>query len=244
MTYIFNHTQDLWSSILLHYLIQFLKSECIKSCLLICRTANTALNLLNNDLLHNYSNLLTVKHFIETYATVLSHLHWATHFCERCDSSLNEVVRVRRAFTLSKHVGDTNAFEHGTHSTTGLNTSTRSSRLEDYARTTELSNLFVRNSTLVNRHFDKILLSSLYALSDGCGNFVSLTKAKTDDAVIVTYNDNCSECECTTTLSHLSGAVDCNKAILQFNIVSRFNSVIFIYHDFLKFKSAFASAFS
>ena len=67
---------------------------------------------------------LTVKHFIDGDTAVLSHSSRASHFVEGSDSSLNEVVRIGRAFALGEDVGDTHTLENGTHSTTGFHTGT------------------------------------------------------------------------------------------------------------------------
>ena len=90
---------------------------------------------------------------------------------------------------------------------------------------TEAYLYLMRNGTLENGDAYQILLSSFYALCDGCSYFTSLTETATDDAITITdYNDS-GECKCTTTLGHLRNAVDCDESVFQLDVVCYFNSI-------------------
>ena len=100
----------------------------------------------------------------------------------------------------------------------------------------------MRNCTLEYRNLNQVLLSSLSTLSNSSCNLTCLTKTVTDNTVTVTYNDDSSECESTTTLGNLSYTVDCNQAILKYFFV------IYLYfihcHNRLKFKTTITSTVS
>ncbi len=70
------------------------------------------------------------------------------------------------------------------------------------------------DSTLQNGDLDQILLSCLYALSDGGGNFASLAQAVTDDTLAVTYHNDCGESERAATLGYFDNTIDSNESIL------------------------------
>ena len=80
-------------------------------------------------------------------------------------------------------------------------------------------------------HLDKILLSSLSTLGDGCGYLASFAKTHSDNAIAVTYDDDSSETEGATTFSYLGDTVDSNEAILKFQIVRITNSIQIISHQ-------------
>ena len=100
----------------------------------------------------------------------------------------------------------------------------------------------MRYSTLEYRNLYQVLLSSFSTLCDSSSNLTCLTKAVADHAITVTYNDDSSECESTTTLCNLSYTVDSNQAILKYFFVIYF---YFIHcHNRLKFKTTITSTFS
>ena len=87
------------------------------------------------------------------------------------------------------------------------------------------------DSTLVDGHTDKVLLSGLHALGDGGCHLVGLSKTPAYDTVPVTYYHDGSKRERAATLRHLRNAVDGHQAILQLYIVSGFYSVVSFCHD-------------
>ncbi len=187
---------------------------------------------------------LAVKHFFDRDTAILRYLSGRAHFAEGFDSSLHEVVGVGRALRLSEDVSDTNAFEDGTHSTTGLYTGTMACGFEDDARAAKLSDLLVRDSAAVHGNLDKIFLGSLDTLCDGGLNFVGFTEAPAYDSVFIADYYDSGKGEGATTFGHLSDAVDGNETILEFEIVCRFYFVILICHIVLEFKTAIASGVS
>ena len=125
---------------------------------------------------------------------------------------------VRRTLRLSQNVGNTNTFQYSTHSTTGYNSCTVRSGLDEHFSTTELGSLFVRNSTLQHGNLNEVLLGCFNALGNSGSYLTSLTKTPTNDAILVTNYDNCRECEGTTTLCYLSNTVDGHQSVLQLYI--------------------------
>jgi len=100
----------------------------------------------------------------------------------------------------------------------------------------------VRDSALKHRNLNEVLLCSLYALSDSCCNFASLTETVADNTLAVTNNNDGSECKCTTTLSNLSYTVDSHEAVLQINVIKNF---YFIHcHNHLEFETTVTSCIS
>src|SRR3712207_4857660 len=97
-------------------------------------------------------------------------------------------------------------------------------------------------SPLQYRNFHKILLSRLYAFRYSSCNFTCLSKTPADNAFTITYNDDSSECKCTTTFSNLCNTINCYQTVLQFDVTVNF---YFIHcHNRLKVKTALASTIS
>src|SRR5574344_1612697 len=100
----------------------------------------------------------------------------------------------------------------------------------------------MRNSTIQYRNLYEIFLCSFNALRDSSCYFTCFSQAITDETFTVTYNDDSSESECTTTFCNLCHTVDSNQAILQFYITIYF---YFIHcHNRLKFKTSLACCIS
>ncbi len=80
----------------LYHLIQFLQPQSIQCGLLGVRSMNTAPYLLNFNCCHIEPPLLASENLFHTDATVSGNSLRITHLCEGSDSSLHQVVRVRR----------------------------------------------------------------------------------------------------------------------------------------------------
>ena len=94
----------------------------------------------------------------------------------------------------------------------------------------------MRNRTLEHRNFYQIFLCCFNTFCNSSRNFTGFTKTVANNTVTITYNNDGSECECTTTLSNLSNTINSNQAVFKLGIVLYFNS---IYHNrILKFKSS------
>ena len=76
--------------------IHFAKSQCIEYSFLISWSTNSTLYLFDLNSCHNSS--LSSKYFIHTYTSVLSNHASISHFTQSKDSSLYQVVWVRRTF--------------------------------------------------------------------------------------------------------------------------------------------------
>ena len=86
----------------------------------------------------------------------------------------------------------------------------------------------MRHCALEYWNLYQIFLRSLYTLGYSCCNFTCFTKTIANHAVTITYNNDGSESESTTTLSNLSNTINSNQAVFQLGIVLHFNS---IYHN-------------
>ena len=69
-----------------------------------------------------------------------------------------------------------------------------------------------------NRNLHEILLRILYTLGDCCSDLIGLTETITDNAVLVTHNNNGCKTEVTTTLSNLGHSLDGNKSVLELKV--------------------------
>ena len=72
----------------------------------------------------------------------------------------------------------------------------------------------MRNSTFEYRNLNQVFLCSLSALGNSSCYLTCLTKTVTNNTIAITNNDDCSECEGTTTFCNLSYTVDSYQAIL------------------------------
>ena len=181
---------------------------------------------------------LTSKYFFQGNSTQLCNGTRITHFTQSLNRSLHKIVRIGRALRLSQDILHTNTFKHGTHSTTCYDAGTLRGRTKQNLGTAELCNLLMRNRTLNDGNFDQIFLSCLYAFRNCSGNFSSLTKAITYDALSIAYYYNSSKRESTATLSYLDYAIDSNQSIFQL-----FTTYVYsVCHKLLKFKSAITSS--
>ena len=79
----------------------------------------------------------------------------------------------------------------------------------------ELGELLVGDGAFVHGHADEVLLCRLNAFGDSGLHFVGFAKAPADDAVLVTYDDDCGEGEGTAALCYLGNAVDGYQAVLE-----------------------------
>ena len=70
-----------------------------------------------------------------------------------------------------------------------------------------------RDSAFEHGHLHKVFLGSLYAFCDGCSHLACFSKSPSDDTITVTYHDDGSECERTSTLCHLCDTVDSHEAV-------------------------------
>ncbi len=210
MTNLINHTTQNRSILLLYDMLHFSKAQSVKRSLLIDAGTDSALRLLNLYCCHS---LLSSEYFFHRNTTVLSYSSGVAHFAQSQYRSLNQVVRIGRSFGLGKHVLYTNTFKHGTHCTTGNNTSTLRSGQDEDICATELGSLAVRNRTLDNGNLDQILLGSFHALGDSSSNLASLSKTATDYAFTVTNYDNSCKSESTATFSYFNYTIDSNESI-------------------------------
>ena len=97
------------------------------------------------------------------------------------------------------------------------------------------------DSAFVHGNLDKILLSCLYTFRNGCSDLIGFAETPADHTVLVTYDNDGGEAECATTLGYFCNAVDGYKAVFQFQIICRLDSVISLCHDSnLKFKTCVA----
>ena len=164
------------------------------------------------------SQVLTVKNFAHGNATQASHGVGVTHLGESGDGSLYQVVGVGRALALGQHVLNTGALEHGTHSTTGLNTGTGSSGFHEDLGAAETGHLLVRDGGVDNRNLYEVLLGIFHALGDSCSDFVGLAETVAYDTVLVAYYDDGGKAEVTTTLGDLGHTVDGDESVLEFEV--------------------------
>ena len=222
-------------------MVELAQAQCVERTFLALGTANATFHLLDLNLSHSLGTELTVKHFVQGDTTIVCHSLRAAHLVQALDSSLDQVVGVGRALALADDIGHADALEHGTHSTTSLHTRTRGGGFHDHARAAELGHLLVGNGTVVDGDLNEVLLGHLNALGDGGSDLVGLAESVTDDAVSVTDDNDGSKRERASTLGDLGRAVDGDETILQFDIAS-LNSVIFLNHDCLKFKSTFTGS--
>ncbi len=146
-----------------------------------------------------------------------------THFSKSANCSLHQIVRVGRTFRLCQTVLNTNALQNGAHCTTSHNTGTGRGGFDEYFSTSKLCNLLMRNSTIQYGNLNQVFLCSFYALCNSSGYFPCFTKAPTNDTILITHNNNCRECESSTTFRNLCNAIDSNQLILQLNIACTFN---------------------
>ncbi len=190
--------------------------------------------------------LLAVENFVEADSANLGNGISVAHFGESVDGSLHHAVRVGRTFGLCQHVLDANTLEDGTHSTTGDNTGTGSSRFHKHASATVATLLCVRNSTLQDGHLDEVFLCIFGTFSNSGGDFLCFTEAVTNDAVLVTDNHDGCEAEDTTTLGHFHNSVHCNHSLFEFEVSCFYFLYICVSHSLnnLKFKTTFSSCFS
>ena len=89
----------------------------------------------------------------------------------------------------------------------------------------------MRDGGVDDRNLHQILLGILHALCDGGGNFVSLSKTITYNAVLVSDHYNCSEAEVTTTLRYLGNSLDGNQSVLELKVRSLYSFNICICHS-------------
>ena len=242
MEHLADHATVARSIFNLDHLRNLMEAKSDERTLLIDRSTNTTLNLLDFDCCHSFITLLTVKHFVHCNATLTSDLISITHLRESCKSSLHQVVGIGRTLRLCDDVCDTCTLQYSTHSTTGLQTGTGCSRLQENDSTTELHLNLVRNRTLEYRNLHQVLFGSLSAFGDSSGNFTGLTQTVANHALTITNNDDGSECKRTTTLCNLRHTVDSNQAVFQFCVTIYF---YFIHcHNRLKFKTTLTCSIS
>ena len=150
---------------------------------------------------------------------MLSYGAGITHFAESEDRCLYEVVGVGRTLRLRKHVGDTYAFKHGAHSTTGYHSRTFRGGKDEHFGTAETGSLLVGNGSLDDGHLHEVLLGCFYALGDSCGDFTGFAETVTDNALTITYHYDGSEGESASALGDFRNTIDSNESIFQFFIV-------------------------
>ncbi len=212
MMYLANHTADDGRILLFYDVVQLLKAKRVKRALLVDRSANAALCLLNFNRCHC---LLSSEYFFHRNTTMLRHCTSVTHLTQSLNCSLYKVVRVGRTLRLSENVLHTSTFKYGTHCTTSHNSSTFRSRKDEDFSTTKLSSLAVGHCTLEHGNLNQILLSGFYALGNSGSNFAGLTKTATDNTLTVTDYNDCSKSEGTTTFGYFNNAIDSNQSIFQ-----------------------------
>ena len=209
---------------MLNYLVHLAQTESIESSLLIDRSTDSTSNLLYFNSCH-FCFSLSFKYTFNTDTSVLSYGSCISQLLQSHDSSLYEVVRVRRALRLSQNVSDTNTLKYSTHSTTGYHSSTVRSRLHEHLSTAEAYLNLMRDSTLQHGNTYEVLLCSFYTLGNSSSYLTGLTKAPTDNTVLITYYNDCSECESASTFCYLGNTVDSNESIFQLDVVSYLNSI-------------------
>ena len=89
-----DHATCAWSILNLNNLRNLLKTERLESTLLVDRSSNLALNLLDFYCCHCINLQLSVKHFIHAYTTLTSDSVCVTHLSQSLNGSLNKVVSV------------------------------------------------------------------------------------------------------------------------------------------------------
>ena len=76
----------------------------------------------------------------------------------------------------------------------------------------------MRNSTFKHRNLYKVFLGIINTLLDGSLNFLSFTKAISDDTILISNNNYSRETERSTALGNLGYTIDCNKTIFEFDL--------------------------
>ena len=89
----------------------------------------------------------------------------------------------------------------------------------------------MRNGSVDDGNLHKVLLCIFHALCNGSSDFVGFSKTITYNAVLVTYDYDCSKAEVTTTLSDLGHTLDGNEPVLQFEVRRLYSFNICICHS-------------
>ena len=166
-----HHSQDLRSSFFLNTAVGFLQSQSLNSAYLSFIATDFTFYKCDFNLCHD-PQILTVKHFIQTNASLSGNRTGITHFFQCSYRSFYQIVRVGRTFTFSQYVVNTGTFQNSTHSTSGYQPGTGRSGLHINLRTAETSYLLMRNSSFQYRYFDQVLFSSFDPFRNSCSHLV------------------------------------------------------------------------
>ena len=157
------------------------------------------------------------------------------HLEKGIDRGLHDTVRIRGTFALGQHVLDTDALEDGTHSTTGDNTGTGSSRFQEDASTAILASLLVGDGTFEHGNLDEVFLGIVDTLLDGSLNFLGFAKSISHNAVFVSNNYDSRETESSTALGNLGYTINCDKTIFEFDLAGFYSFYVYFCHNLLEF---------
>src|SRR5688500_2478844 len=132
---------------------------------------------------------------------------------------MDDVDRVVGTQRLRQDVADAGALQDGTHRTTGDNTGTGRSRLQEHDAARVLSDDLVRDRLLDHRDAEEVALRLLDTLLDRGRDLTGLAVTNPDLTGCVTDDDGSGEREPPSTLDHLGDAVDRDDPLLVLRTV-------------------------
>jgi hypothetical protein len=124
-------------------------------------------------------------------------------------------MRICRSQTLRQRITHASEFHNGPYSTTGNQTRTLGSWLEENFTGTMPADHLVRNRTFSQRNPNKRLFRLLHTLADRLRYFVGFSQAVPDMSGAISGNNDCAEAKAPASLDDFTDATDMNDSLFK-----------------------------
>jgi hypothetical protein len=122
---------------------------------------------------------------------------------------------IRASKRLGQDIAHARRFHHGTYSSTGDNSCTRSRGFEHDLGGAKARGYHERNGRPGKRHLHQVLLGVFHTLTNGFRILAGLSKAATNIAITITNNHQCPNAKASAPFDHLGDAAYLNDRFFQ-----------------------------